>query len=45
MPERNHQPGGVFMKERKEILDYGLTLPDVYMDAPFHDDNWICVDL
>ena len=29
------------MKERKEILDYGMTLPDVYMDAPFHDDNWI----
>ncbi len=27
--------------ERKEILDYGMTLPDVYMDAPFHDDNWI----
>ncbi|MCD7824605.1 MAG: MmcQ/YjbR family DNA-binding protein [Clostridiaceae bacterium] len=29
------------MKERKEILDYGMTLPDVYMDAPFHDTNWI----
>lgn len=28
------------MKERKEILDYVMTLPDVYMDAPFHDDNW-----
>ena len=29
------------MKERKEVLDYGMTLPDVYQDAPFHDDNWI----
>lgn len=29
------------MKERQEILDYGLTLPDVYTDTPFHDDNWI----
>lgn len=29
------------MKERKEILDFGLTFSDVYMDAPFHDDNWI----
>ncbi|MCC8102724.1 MAG: MmcQ/YjbR family DNA-binding protein [Clostridiales bacterium] len=29
------------MKERKEILDHGMTLPDVYVDAPFHDDDWI----
>lgn len=29
------------MKERKEILDFGLTFPDVYMDSPFRDDNWI----
>ena len=29
------------MKERKEVLDYGMTFPDVYLDAPFHDDNWI----
>lgn len=29
------------MKERKEILDYGMTLPDVYIDTPFHDDNWV----
>ena len=41
MLEWNYQQGGVFMKERKEILDYGLTLPNVYTDAPFHDDNWI----
>lgn len=29
------------MTERKEVLSYGLTLPEVYEDAPFHDDNWI----
>ncbi len=29
------------MKTRKEVLDYGLTLPEAYIDAPFHDDNWI----
>lgn len=27
--------------ERKEILDFGMTFPDVYIDAAFHDDNWI----
>ena len=29
------------MKERKEVLDYGMTLADVYIDTPFHDDNWV----
>ncbi len=29
------------MTERKEILEYGLTLPDTYTDAPFHDNNWV----
>lgn len=29
------------MKERKEILEYGMTLPDVYIDTPFRDENWI----
>lgn len=29
------------MTERKEILDYCLTFPEVYIDAPFHDDNWV----
>ena len=29
------------MKERKEVLDFGLTFPEVYVDAPFHDDNWV----
>ncbi len=28
------------MKTREEILKYCLTFPDVYQDAPFHDDNW-----
>ena len=29
------------MKEREEILEYGLLFDDVYIDAPFHDNNWI----
>lgn len=29
------------MKERKEVLEYGSGLPDVYIDAPFRDENWI----
>ncbi len=29
------------MKKREEILNYGMTFPDVYVDAPFSDDNWI----
>ena len=28
------------MRNRKEIIEYGLSLPDTYQDAPFHDDNW-----
>ena len=28
------------MKTREEALKYGLTFPDVYQDAPFHDPNW-----
>ena len=28
------------MKERQEVLDYGLTFPGAYVDTPFHDDNW-----
>ena len=23
-----------------ELLKYGLSFPDTYPDAPFHDDNW-----
>lgn len=29
------------MKERKEVIDFCMGLPDVYSDAPFHDDNWV----
>ena len=28
------------MKTREEALKFGLSLPDTYQDAPFHDDNW-----
>lgn len=28
------------MKTREEALAYGLSFPDTYQDAPFHDDNW-----
>ncbi len=24
----------------EEVLQFGLTFSDAYMDAPFHDDNW-----
>lgn len=33
--------GGRTVRTRKEVLDYGMTFPDVYVDAPFHDDNWV----
>ena len=25
---------------REQALKYGLSFPDTYQDAPFHDDNW-----
>jgi O-6-methylguanine DNA methyltransferase len=28
------------MNTRSEVLEFGLSFPDVYQDAPFHDDNW-----
>lgn len=28
------------MNTRKEALDYGLSFPNTYMEAPFHDPNW-----
>lgn len=28
------------MRSREEILEYGLSFPDAYRDAPFHDQNW-----
>ena len=31
------------MKTRKEALEFGLSFPDTYQDAPFNDDNWLLV--
>lgn len=28
------------MKTREEALAYGLSFPDTYQEAPFHDSNW-----
>jgi len=28
------------MKTREEALNYGLSFPDTYQEAPFHDLNW-----
>lgn len=28
------------MRTRKEALEYGLSFPNTYQDAPFHDENW-----
>lgn len=28
------------MTTREEVLQYGLSLPETYQDAPFHDPNW-----
>ena len=28
------------MKTREEALKYGLSFPDTFQDAPFHDRNW-----
>lgn len=28
------------MQTRQEVLEYGLSLPDSYQDAPFRDQNW-----
>ena len=28
------------MRTREEALAYGLSFPNTYQDAPFHDENW-----
>ena len=28
------------MRTREEVLQYGLTFEDTYVEAPFHDQNW-----
>ena len=30
----------IMIKTREQALEYGLSFPDTYQDAPFHDDNW-----
>ena len=30
----------MIMKTRKEVLSYGLSFPNTYQDAPFHDEYW-----
>lgn len=29
------------MLSREEVLKYGLTFSNVYVDTPFHDPNWV----
>ena len=31
------------MTTREEALEYGMSFPDVYLDTPFHDPNWVLV--
>ncbi len=31
------------MTTREEAMAFGLSMPDTYADAPFHDDNWTLV--
>lgn len=31
------------MTTREDVMRLGLSLPDTYADAPFHDDNWTLV--
>ena len=31
------------MTTREEALEYGMSFPDVYLDTPFHDHNWVLV--
>ena len=35
------QKGEFTMRERQEVLNYGMTFPDTNMDTPFHDANWV----
>ena len=29
------------MRTRQEVLDFGMTFPEVYIDTPFRDTNWV----
>ena len=33
------------MKTREEVIEYGLSFPNTYQDAPFHNDNWVLIRL
>lgn len=39
----NLQMEGACMTTRQQVLAYGLTFPETYVDKPFHDDNWVLV--
>ena len=32
---------GQNMLSREDVLEYGLTFSNVYVDTPFHDPNWV----
>lgn len=32
--------GELILKTREEALEYGLSFPNTYQEAPFHDPNW-----
>lgn len=36
----DRKAGGQTLKTREEALAYGLSFPDTYQEAPFHDLNW-----
>ena len=38
-PQRRHARSEQ-MRTRQEALSYGLSFPDTYEEAPFHDQNW-----
>lgn len=40
MKKTNADNAGTRMITREDVLAYGLSFPDTYQDAPFHDDNW-----
>lgn len=36
-----HEKKAKNMLSREDVLEYGLTFSDVYVDTPFHDPNWV----
>lgn len=37
---KKRKRGDPAVKTREEALEYGLSFPGTYQEAPFHDDNW-----